>query len=237
MGFPQVNAVLGGGVSLVVTQRSVGRTPLVWALALSGLIAFAGHSVWARVRAEQGPAQSSQAPASQAPASQVTTNRPSTPQGQRGGHFDGPGPQVIGRNWPPPSPFRVGWEWWKDEDVKKEIGLRADQAGRIDRYYSARMKEIDPVVQEYQRETVILNKMVDDRLVDDSTLSVEMTKFYALRTSVDQSRTMMDYRIAKVLDLEQYAKLKAIADRRLKEAEARRGRGGGLAPSPGGLLR
>jgi hypothetical protein len=48
---------------------------------------------------------------------------------------------------------------------------------------------------------------------------------------------MMDYRIAKVLDLDQYAKLKAIADRRLKEAEARRGRGGGPNPNPRGLLR
>jgi Spy/CpxP family protein refolding chaperone len=96
---------------------------------------------------------------------------------------------------------------------------------------------MDPVALEYQKESAALDKMVADRLVDESTLSVEITKYYALRTSLLQSRTLMDYRIAKVLDTEQYAKLKAIADRRLKEAEARRGRGGGLPPAPGGLLR
>jgi Spy/CpxP family protein refolding chaperone len=121
--------------------------------------------------------------------------------------------------------------------VKKEIGLRPDQAKRIDDYYTRRMKEIDPVAQEYQKESAVLDKMVTDRLVDDSTLSLELMRYYTLRSSLGQSRAMMDYRIAKVLDLDQYAKLKAIADRRLKEAEARRGRGGGPNPAPRGLLR
>ena len=189
----------------------------MWALALAGLLAFAGHRVVAQNRSQTG------------------TPQPTTPQqlpngqGGRSGRFGGGGPQG--------STLNVGWEWWKDEAVKKEIGLRPDQAKNIDGFYSHRVKDIDPVVQEYLKEESALDKMAADRAVDDSTFSIEVTKYYALRTLIGQSHTMMCYRIAKVLDVDQYAKLKAIADRRLKEAEARRGRGGGLAPAPGGLLR
>lgn len=196
----------------------------MWALALSGLVTVAGAGVWARSRHENRPGQASAQP------------------GQRGGHLDGPGAQFPGRGPAPATPlgtFSATWDWWKDEAVKKEIGLRPDQSSRIDSFYSSRMKQMDPVVQEYQKEQAILDKMVSDRIVDDSTLTVEITKWYALRAEVGRSRLLMDYRIAKVLDENQYAKLKAVADRRLKEAEARRGgRGGGPAPAPhGGLLR
>lgn len=207
---------------MVVTRRSLGRTPFVWALALSGLLTVAGAGVWARSRHD---GQAGQAPPQQA--------------SQRGPH-DGPGPQFPGRGPAPATPlgtFSAAWDWWKDDAVKKEIGLRPEQSNRIDSFYSSRMKQMDPVVQEYQKEQAILDKMVSDRTVDDSTLTVEITKWYALRAEVGRSRLLMDYRIAKVLDVDQYAKLKAIADRRLKEAEARRGRGGGLAPVPGGLPR
>ena len=217
---------------MVVTRRSLGRTSTVWALALSGLLTVAGAGVWARSRYDHtSPRGSVQAPTAQA--SQGQTN-----QGQRGGHFDGRGgPQGSDRlAGPPPSPLSVGWEWCKDDEVKKEIGLRSDQANRIDAYYSSRLKDIDSVVKEYQTESAALDKMVSDRLVDVSTLSVEITKYWALRAEVGRSRLLMDYRIARVLDVDQYAKLKAIADRRLKEYEARRGRGGGPAPTPHGSL-
>ena len=191
-------------------------------MAVLGLLAVTGAGVWARSRHDT---RISQAPAQ---------------AGQRSGHLDGPAPQFPGRG-PAPTPlgtFSATWDWWKDDAVKKEIGLRPDQSNRIDSFYSSRMKQMDPVVQEYQKEQAILDKMVSDRIVDDSTLTVEITKWYALRAEVGRSRLLMDYRIAKVLDVDQYAKLKVVADRRLKDFEARRGRGGGSPPpAHGGLLR
>jgi Spy/CpxP family protein refolding chaperone len=187
----------------------------VWALALSGLLAIAGLDVGARARSQQ--------------AGQTQTPPPATPnQPGQGGHFDGRGGQFPGRGVPSnPSPASMAWDWWKDDAVKKDVGLRPDQATHIDRIYSVRMKEIDPTVQDYQKEQEILDKMLADRVADETALSAEMTKFYALRTAVNQSRTLMLYRIVKVLDVDQYTKLKAILAQRLKEAEARRGRGGG----------
>jgi Spy/CpxP family protein refolding chaperone len=192
----------------------------VWAVALSGLLAAAGHEVWARARSGQTTATQSQTQSQTPPP--AGANQP----GQRG-HFDGPGGQFPGRGPSNPSPASVGWDWWKDDAVKKEVGLRPEQASHIDRIYSVRMKEIDPTVQDYQKEQDALDKMLADRVVDEASLTSAMTKFYSLRAALSQSRTLMLYRIVKVLDVDQYTKLKAILAQRLKEAEARRGRGGG----------
>jgi hypothetical protein len=207
-----------------VTPRSLGRTQIVWAAALSALLAFAGHEVWARDH------QGSSAQA------QSGSNQPQNPSGRGGGQRGPfPGDRGPGPN-PNPSPVSVAWKWWEDVDVKKDLSLRADQSSRIDRYYSARVKEIDPVAQEYLKETELLDKMLAERVVEDSTLSLEMTKYYALRTEVNKSRYLMLYHIAKVLDVDQYAKLRAIFDKRLKEADAHRGgRTGGEGPMPHGL--
>jgi Spy/CpxP family protein refolding chaperone len=215
-----------------VTRRSLGTTQIVWGTALAVLLTVAGHSVWA-VGHAQAAGQQTTPPAT---GSTTTPNQAQPPQ-RGGGRFDGPGGQFPGRPANANvSPVSLQWEWWKDADVKKEVGLKPDQVSRIDQYYSRRMKEIDPAVQEFTKEQVTLDKMLADRVVDDSTISLEMTKYYALRNSISQSHFLMLYRIAKVLDVEQYAKLKAIFDRRVKEMDAHRGgRGGTPEPSPLGF--
>jgi hypothetical protein len=193
----------------------------VWGVALSALFAFAGHEVWAHARQGQAAQQT------QTGANQSQTSTPGR-GGQRGASFPGDRPGGPPSN---PSPVSVGWDWWNDVDVKKEVGLRAEQATRIDRIYSGRVKDADPYAQEYQKEYAALNKMFADRVVDDATLGLQLTKVYTLRSKLSESRQLMLYHIAKVLDPDQYAKLLAIFDRRVKEFEAHgRGRTGGEPP-------
>jgi Spy/CpxP family protein refolding chaperone len=199
-------------------------------MALSALIAVAGHEVWARGHQPQGTPQSQ---------STSNPNQAATASG-RGGQR-GPGSSFPGGRGPdqqPPNAAEIGmqWDWWHDPDVKKEIGLRLDQTKRIDDFYSSRVKDIDPVAQEYQKEREVLDKMFAERLVDSSILDHELTKVYTLRMEVNKSRILMLYRIAKALDAEQYAKLQAILNRRIKDYEAHRGgRTGGEGPMPHGL--
>jgi Spy/CpxP family protein refolding chaperone len=152
------------------------------------------------------------------------------PGGGPGGGRGGPGGLNIG---PPanPSPASIGWEWWKDADVAKQVGLRPDQASRIDRFYASRVKDIDPVVQEFKKERDTLDKMLADRTVDESTLNLQITKYNALNSTIVQSRYLMLYRISKVLEPDQYAKLQVVFQKRVQEFEQRRARGGG-APAP-----
>jgi Spy/CpxP family protein refolding chaperone len=205
----------------------------VWGLALFGLVACAGFL------AREGGTQVSAAPAlalgspAQTSPQSATASQVAQPGARTGAT---PSPATPGER-EPGSGHGPGWEWWKDDAVKKEIGLRPNQAADIDRIYQRRLKEMDPVVQAYVQERAALVKMIADRVVDDTQLDLEFTKFDALRLKMDASHALMLYRISKVLDTDQYAKLRAISDRRDALQAGRRGRGGASAPRPLGLPR
>lgn len=219
-----------------VTRRSLARTQIVWGVALSGLVACAGFGVRAAgtrlsaapvtqalVSAPQGPGQTGQgSTSSQAPGrGGVDTTKQTSGQASQPTAGRGPGPDGFGS----------GWLWWQDEAVKKEIGLRPNQATLIDHIYTRRVQEMAPVVQAYDQERAALNKMIADRAVDDTQLDLELTtKFLPLRSKLEASRYLMLYRISKVLDADQFAKLPAVLERH-------RGRGGAPAPHSLDLLR
>jgi hypothetical protein len=196
----------------------------VWGLALFGLVACAGFF------AREGGTQVSAAPAL-VPGTAAQTS----PQGATASQVVQPG----ARTGVTPSPATPGgrgpWEWWNDDAVKKEIGLRPNQAADIDRIYQRRLKDMAPYVQAVVQEKAVLVKMIADRVVDDTQLDLELNKFDGMRVKVESSRTLMLYRISKVLDADQFSKIQAIIDRH--EAAGRRGRGGASAPSAFGLPR
>jgi Spy/CpxP family protein refolding chaperone len=200
----------------------------VWGLALFGLVAWAGFF------AREGGSQVSAAPAlvpgtSAQTSAQSATASQVAPPGARTGVTPPPRPTPGGRG---------PWEWWNDDAVKKEIGLRPNQAAEIDRIYQRRLKDMDPVLQAFVQERAVLVKMIADRAVDDAQLDLEINKCDWMRVKLESSRTLMLYRISKVLDGDQYSKLQVIIDRH--EAAGRRGRegaSGSSAPRPLGLPR
>jgi Spy/CpxP family protein refolding chaperone len=144
-----------------------------------------------------------------------TAAQPATPtSGQRS---SGPpeGQRPLG---PPPE-----YKWWQDEAAKKELALTEQQAGRIDRIYDRRTKDIDPTVQEWLKQREELNRMTRERVVDVQTYQLQAARTDGLYSRIHESRTVMLYSLYKELTPDQYKKLQAIFDRN----RGRRG-GGGL---------
>lgn len=119
--------------------------------------------------------------------------------------------QTPGRGGPPAP---LGWEWWNDADVQKELGLAAEKIERINSFYTRRNTELRPIVQEYQKQSADLDKMTRDRVVDEGTYLVQVVRVEAARTRLNESRLMLLYRMFKELNPEQHRKLQDILDRR-----------------------
>ena len=113
------------------------------------------------------------------------------------------------------------WEWWKDDEVKKELGLTDKVAADIDTYYQGRLRLMLPYADGLNHEREILNKLSADRQVDDATYAVQVAKVEALYSKLRETRTVMLYHIYKRLTPEQVTKLEAARDRHFQ-----RGRGG-----------
>ena len=80
-----------------------------------------------------------------------------------------------------------------------------------------------PWVDQLQKEQDRLNRMTQERLADVPTFTLQVSKLEALRSRLQESRTVMLYRIFLELQPDQFKKFQDIMDRRRRSDG--RGRG------------
>ncbi len=124
-----------------------------------------------------------------------------------------PSTQVVVPNRPPSGPGG-GFDWWSDPAVKKDLKLTEDQTRRIGDIFEKRETEVKPLLDMLNREGDRLDRMTRERVADESTYAVQVSKVQHLFARVRESRTVMIYRMYRELQPEQYKKLQEIMDRR-----------------------
>jgi hypothetical protein len=177
--------------------------------------------VWGR---EPGFAPQSQGSA----AGRGSTQTPPATQGKGQAPTPTATPGQSGQPGQKPQPSAeqfLGWDWWKDEAVKKEMKLTDAQVRSISNYFNSRVQYVTPIYEEYGKQFQELDRMSRERTVEVSVFEMQVIRVESLRTKLNETRTVMLYRINKMLDTTQYQKLREIRDRR------RGGRGGG-SPTP-----
>jgi len=137
------------------------------------------------------------------------------------------GAKPAGANDRKPQPSRPAeWEWWNDADIRKQLTLSDEKIRKIDGMFRRREAEVQPWVDDLDRERGKLNRMTSDRLADDATYTRQVAKVEFLRSQVSESRTILLYRMFRELTPEQYRKLQEIGDKR-RDDMLRRGQGSG----------
>ncbi|HUL72318.1 MAG TPA: hypothetical protein VLT86_04410 [Vicinamibacterales bacterium] len=121
-----------------------------------------------------------------------------------------------------PAGFRGEWEWWKDDDVKRQLGLTDKVAADIDNVFQRRQREVMPYVDAWNHERDVLDKMTRERTVDEPTYSLQVSRVVALQSKLNETRAVMLYHVYLKLTPEQYQKLNEARDRHFQ-----RGRGAG----------
>jgi Spy/CpxP family protein refolding chaperone len=111
---------------------------------------------------------------------------------------------------------QVGWEWWNDADVQREIGLSAEKVHQIDDFYQRRIKDMKLIGDEFTKQFKELDAMTKAAVVDEPTYGLQVLRVESLRSRLIESRTMMLYRIYRILEPQQYRKLQDIFDRRAR---------------------
>ena len=116
----------------------------------------------------------------------------------------------------PPASGTLGpsWDWWDEPAVKKDLKLTDEQVRKIREIFEKREAEVKPVWDQLNREGDRLDKMTRERVADEATYAVQVSKVHHLFADVRKSRTMMLYRMYRELQPEQYKKLQEIMERR-----------------------
>jgi len=134
-------------------------------------------------------------------------------------------PQAQGPRQPPTAEQYLGrFQWWNDAAIKKEVKLTDLQVKSISSVFDNRVRSITPWLDAYNKEFAELDKMTRERTVDVTTFEIQANKVESLRSRLNETRTVMLYRIYRMLDPAQYQSLQDIW--------SRGGRGRGGAPGP-----
>lgn len=126
--------------------------------------------------------------------------------------------------WASPGYAQQRSRWWKSERFQKELSLTPDQSARIDEVFQAAEPVLRAQNRALQKLEDELSKMIAEAKVGEPELDYFVTKVEAARADLGKSRTMMIYRMRRILTHEQHSKLQRLFE---QDEKARRGKGHG----------
>ena len=117
--------------------------------------------------------------------------------------------------------------WWQSERFKKELALTQEQITRIEGIYQNTMPLLRAQKEAFDRREEKLSKVIADPKSDEAAVVQASDRLEAARNEMGRTRTLMFFRIRRVLSDEQHLKLNALHehDRNERERRERKGKG------------
>ena len=111
--------------------------------------------------------------------------------------------------------------WWKDPKDVAEIGLTPDQSAAIDVIFKAELAKILPLREAVNELERSLNDTIRANTTDVAVFARQVQKIETKRAELNTMRTVMLYRMRRVLNADQNARFQAMVDRQ-RERERER---------------
>jgi Spy/CpxP family protein refolding chaperone len=113
--------------------------------------------------------------------------------------------------------------WWQSERFQKELALTPEQITRIEGIYQTTTPLLRAQKEAFDRREEKLSKVIADSKSDEAMVIQATDRLEAARNEMSRTRTLMIFRIRRVLTDEQHVKLNAMHehDRKLREQRER----------------
>ncbi len=106
--------------------------------------------------------------------------------------------------------------WWKQSEILRELQLTPAQTSQIEQtFLEQRLKLID-LRAELEKEEARLQPLVEADQLDEAKVSAQIDKVLAARGRLEKAHTMLMLSIRRVLTVEQWRKLQAIQQERMR---------------------
>lgn len=118
-----------------------------------------------------------------------------------------------------------GSKWWQHPRYQTELGLSPDQISRIEDVFQAAQPELRAQKRALDKLEDELSRLVGEAVASEAEVEQFVSRVEVARADLNKSRTLMLFRIRRILTTEQHVKLKELHehDRRNR---SRRGSGG-----------
>lgn len=115
--------------------------------------------------------------------------------------------------------------WWKAEDTRAELGISDKQSKDIDDIFQETLPSLRAAKEELDKLDEAVTKLIKESTADVTVIAKQVAQAEQARANLTTGRTVMLYRMHRLLTPEQRAKLDAMFERR--EAERRKNNGPG----------
>jgi Spy/CpxP family protein refolding chaperone len=108
-------------------------------------------------------------------------------------------------------------KWWQDQQFKTELALTEQQSEGVEAIFESALPKLRATKQQLDAFEADLSRLIHERTADESVIAAQIDKVEAARAELSKTRTLMLYRIHRILTPEQNTKLQAMHDRWEKE--------------------
>lgn len=106
------------------------------------------------------------------------------------------------------------YKWWQSAEVQTEIGLTADQETRIEAIFQELRPTLRELMHRLDREEKELSQLMHAMVAEEWEVALQIDQVEAARSALSKTRTLMLYRMHKVLEPAQIEALHKLWERR-----------------------
>jgi len=117
--------------------------------------------------------------------------------------------------------FAQGFKWWQTDRFQKQLSLTTEQITRIEGIYQTTEPLVRAQKQAIDRREEKLSKVIQDPKSDEVMLLQATDRLEAARNELSRTRTLMLFRIRRVLTDEQNLKITAMHEKDRADRENR----------------
>lgn len=113
---------------------------------------------------------------------------------------------------PPPAFAGQGgkFKWWQSQRFQQELELTADQTARIEEVFQASWPELQAAKRDLDRLETELSRLIAEGTASEGKVLQQIDRVEASRSAMGRTRSLMLYRMHRLLSPEQRSKLKVL---------------------------
>ncbi len=110
-------------------------------------------------------------------------------------------------------------KWWQNPVCKTRVGLTNGQAAEIERIFQSVRVELRAEKAELEKQEAALSRLLTDSTADEAVVVRTIDRVEAARSALAKTRTLMLYRMHRLLSPEQRVRLEAFERERARNAD------------------
>jgi Spy/CpxP family protein refolding chaperone len=121
-----------------------------------------------------------------------------------------------------PSPVDAqGFRWWQNERFQRELALTTDQVTRLEEIFQALQPTLKEQKETLDRFEARLSRVVNDPASDEAKVLMVVERVESARGDLSKSRTLLTFRMRRILTEDQNVKMKALHEQWERERRNR----------------